>query len=48
MAAIINGVALHGGLIPYCATFFVFSDYMEHSIRLAYSDEAARDLCADT
>lgn len=35
MAAIINGVALHGGLIPYCATFFVFSDYMKHSIRLA-------------
>lgn len=35
MAAIINGVALHGGLLPYCATFFVFSDYMKHSIRLA-------------
>lgn len=35
MAAIVNGVALHGGLIPYCATFFVFSDYMKHSIRLA-------------
>ena len=35
MAAIINGVALHGGLLPYCATFFVFSDYMKHSIRLS-------------
>lgn len=35
MAAIVNGLALHGGLIPYCATFFVFSDYMKHSIRLA-------------
>lgn len=35
MAAITNGVALHGGLFPYCATFFVFSDYMKHSMRLA-------------
>lgn len=35
MAAIVNGVALHGGLLPYCATFFVFSDYMKHSIRLS-------------
>jgi len=29
MAAICNGLALHGtGLIPYCATFFNFTDYM--------------------
>lgn len=35
MAAISNGMALHGGLKPYCATFFVFSDYMKHSMRLS-------------
>ena len=35
MTAISNGIFLHGGLIPYCATFLVFSDYMRPSIRLA-------------
>ncbi len=35
MAAIANGIALHGGLQPYVATFFVFSDYMKHSMRLS-------------
>lgn len=35
MAAILNGMALHGGLIPYGGTFLVFSDYMRPSIRLA-------------
>jgi transketolase len=35
MAAIVNGMALHGGVIPYCGTFLVFSDYMRPSIRLA-------------
>ena len=35
MAAIMNGLALHGGLIPFGGTFFVFSDYMRPSIRLA-------------
>jgi transketolase len=35
MAAAMNGLALHGGLIPYGGTFFVFSDYMRPSIRLA-------------
>ncbi|MEX1377961.1 MAG: transketolase [Eubacteriales bacterium] len=35
MAAIGNGLALHGGVTPYVATFFVFSDYMKHSIRLS-------------
>ena len=35
MAAISNGVALHGGLVPFSATFFTFSDYMRPSIRLA-------------
>ena len=35
MAAISNGIALHGGLRPYCATFFVFSDYMKPAMRLS-------------
>jgi len=35
MAALANGMALHGGVIPVCATFFVFSDYMKPAIRLA-------------
>lgn len=35
MAAIINGMTLHGGLRAYCAGFFVFSDYMKPSLRLA-------------
>jgi transketolase len=35
MAAIINGMALHGGVIPACGTFFVFSDYMKPAVRLA-------------
>jgi transketolase len=35
MAAIMNGLALHGGLIPYSGTFFSFSDYNRPSIRLA-------------
>jgi transketolase len=35
MAAALNGMALHGGLIPYGGTFLVFSDYMRPAIRLA-------------
>jgi transketolase len=35
MGAILNGMALHGGLIPYGGTFLVFSDYMRPAIRLA-------------
>lgn len=35
MGAIMNGMALHGGVIPYGGTFFVFSDYVRPSIRLA-------------
>ena len=35
MGAILNGMALYGGLIPYGATFLVFSDYMRPPIRLA-------------
>ncbi len=35
MACVMNGMALHGGVIPVCATFFVFSDYMKPVIRLS-------------
>jgi transketolase len=35
MAAIMNGMALHGGLIPYSGGFLIFSDYCRPSIRLA-------------
>ncbi len=35
MAAICNGIALHGGLRVFCGTFFVFSDYMKHAMRMA-------------
>jgi transketolase len=34
MAAAANGMALHGGVIPYTGTFFVFTDYMRPAIRL--------------
>ena len=35
MAAVLNGLSLHGGLRPYGGTFFVFSDYMKPSMRLS-------------
>ena len=35
MAAIATGMALHDGILPFCATFLAFSDYMRPSIRLA-------------
>ncbi len=35
MGAIVNGIAVHGGLIPYGGTFLVFSDYMRPAIRLS-------------
>ncbi|MBC7802787.1 MAG: transketolase [Candidatus Parcubacteria bacterium] len=35
MGAIMNGLALHGGFIPYGGTFLVFSDYMRNSLRMA-------------
>ncbi|RLD05100.1 MAG: transketolase, partial [Chloroflexi bacterium] len=35
MGAIVNGMAVHGGLIPYGGTFLVFSDYMRGSLRVA-------------
>ena len=35
MASIMNGMALHGGIIPYGGTFLIFSDYMRPAVRLA-------------
>jgi transketolase len=35
MAAGLNGLALHGGIVPYAGTFLVFSDYCRHSVRLS-------------
>ncbi len=39
MGAIVNGMALHGGVIPYGGTFLVFSDYMRPSVRLSALSE---------
>ncbi|HVO22485.1 MAG TPA: transketolase C-terminal domain-containing protein, partial [Candidatus Margulisiibacteriota bacterium] len=39
MGAIANGIAYHGGLRPFAATFFVFSDYMRPPVRLAALNE---------
>jgi transketolase len=35
MGSITNGISLHGGFSPYCATFLIFSDYMRPTVRLA-------------
>ena len=35
MGAMTNGIAAHGGFVPYCSTFFVFSDYMRPAMRMA-------------
>ena len=35
MGGIANGIAYHGGFLPYCATFLTFSDYMRGSVRIA-------------
>jgi len=39
MACLMNGMALHGGIIPACGTFFVFSDYMKPAARIAALQE---------
>jgi transketolase len=36
MAAAVNGMALHGGVLPFGATFLIFSDYLKASLRLAH------------
>ena len=35
MSAICNGMAIHGGVIPYCGTFLTFSDYARNALRMA-------------
>lgn len=35
MAGIVNGMSVHGGVIPFCGTFLIFSDYMRPSVRLS-------------
>lgn len=35
MATLANGMAIHGGVVPVCGTFFVFSDYMKPAVRLS-------------
>ena len=35
MGAICNGMYLHGGILPYCATFFVFTDYLKGAMRMS-------------
>ncbi|ERL52472.1 transketolase-like TK C-terminal-containing protein, partial [Halomonas huangheensis] len=35
MAAIMNGIALHGGFVPYGATFLIFMEYMRNAVRMA-------------
>jgi transketolase len=39
MAAATNGIALHGGLLPFCSTFFNFLDYLKPSLRLSALNE---------
>jgi transketolase len=40
MGGILNGMALHGGVVPFGGTFFVFSDYMRPAVRLACLSQA--------
>ena len=47
MAAAMNGMALHGGIVPYGGTFLVFTDYCRPSIRLSALMRPARDLRDD-
>ena len=47
MAAAMNGMALHGGVIPYGGTFLIFSDYCRNAIRLSALQQSAVDLRAD-
>jgi transketolase len=45
MAAAMNGMALHGGLIPYSGTFLVFADYLRPALRLAAIMRSASSTC---
>ena len=44
MGSVLNGMSLYGGLVPFGATFLIFSDYMRPPIRLAFSHEAENHL----
>lgn len=48
MAALSTGMALHGGVIPVCATFFAFSDYMKPVLRVASLMEQPANFHMDT
>ena len=48
MAAAMNGMALHGGIIPYSGTFLVFADLLSTIYSLISFDGAAGDICYDT
>ncbi len=45
MGAVMNGMAMHGGVLPFGGTFFVFSDYMRPSVRLAALMQAKVVFC---
>ena len=47
MSAMLNGIALHGGFIPFGGTFLVFADYARNAIRLAALMGHPGDLRAD-
>ncbi len=42
MAAAMNGMALHGGVVPYGGTFLIFSDYARNAIRLSALQQVRR------
>jgi transketolase len=44
MSAIMNGIALHGGFIPFGATFLMFSEYARNALRMAALDEDQRSI----
>ena len=45
MAAIMNGMALHGGILPFGGTFHMFTDYMRNGMRMAALNETKSCLC---
>jgi transketolase len=46
MSAIMNGIALHGGYIPFGATFLTFSDYSRNALRMAAFMKLRQSLCS--
>jgi transketolase len=45
MGGVMNGMAMHGGIVPFGGTFFVFSDYMRPSVRLAAISQSKVVFC---